>query len=233
MARTPPYSGPVSSWGPPVYCKRTGGQCGTGISVAASATGPAGPWNITYGIVKFSATNPGAPIFAKDGSLIMAYKTWAKAGRCIGIVSAPRWDAFPYDGFPVAPHTAASCIGAAQQLEDPSNLWRNRRGVVHMLFHERAWGGGAASFDGGATWDYNGTRVAYPYTVEVEDGSTIDCIKREEPKVLVEDGVPTLLITQCMLGAELPPTAPSKQFPAGEAQHLTRVIMQPINTRPK
>ena len=102
-----------------------------------------------------------------------------------------------------------------------------------MLFHEQAWGGAAASFDGGATWDYNTTRVAYSYTVEVEDGSFINCTKREEPKVLVEDNAPVLLITQCMLGAELPPTAPSKQFPAGEAQHLTRVIMQPVNRRSK
>ena len=51
--------------------------------------------------------------------------------------------------------------------------------------------------------------------------------------MLIADGAPVLLITQCMLGAELPPTAPSKQYPAGEAQHLTRVVMQPINRRSK
>ena len=34
---------------------------------------------------------------------------------------------------------------------------------------------------------------------------------------------------QCTLGVALPPTAPTKAHPAGEAQYLTRTIMQPIN----
>ena len=101
-----------------------------------------------------------------------------------------------------------------------------------MLFHEDAWGGAAASADGGATWDYITNRVAYNYTVPLEGGDVIPCVSREEPKVLLDaNGRPALLITQCMLATRLPNTAPTPQFPQGEAQHLTRTVMQPINTQ--
>lgn len=48
--------------------------------------------------------------------------------------------------------------------------------------------------------------------------------------MLNADGVPAMLVTQCMLPLELPPTRPTTHYPEGELQHLTRIIMQPINT---
>ena len=114
-----------------------------------------------------------------------------------------------------------------------------------MLFHQgtsqspnasssallSAFGVGTASADGGTRWDFNGTRVAYEYDVGYEDGSVVKCTHREEPKVLLDaEGQPTMLITQCTLPAELPNTAPTKAYPSGEAQYLTRTVMQPINS---
>lgn len=46
--------------------------------------------------------------------------------------------------------------------------------------------------------------------------------------LLGEDGQPTMLITVCRLLDKLPNTAPCPSFPSGEAQYVTRVVMQPI-----
>jgi hypothetical protein len=65
--------------------------------------------------------------------------------------------------------------------------------------------------------------------VEYEDGSKLVCVKREEPKVLLDgDGQPTMLITVCRLPDKLPNAAPCPSFAAGEPQYVTRVVMQPI-----
>ena len=70
--------------------------------------------------------------------------------------------------------------------------------------------------------------------VDVDDGSVLHCSHREEPKVLLgADGQPTMLITQCTLPQALPNTVPTPAFPRGEGQHVTRVVMQPINTERK
>eukprot|EP00041_Stephanoeca_diplocostata_P017854 m.367915 g.367915 ORF g.367915 m.367915 type:complete len:802 (-) comp20839_c0_seq2:64-2469(-) len=225
-------TGPVSTWKPPVYCNASQYDCDTGISLA-HATSLSGPWSVIYDVVNFSSTNPGAPVFAPNGSLIMAYKTWTKDGRCIGIVAADSWKNFPYRSFPISPHTVDSCVGSAVDIEDPSNLWRDLRGNVHMLFHEHGYGGAAASVDGITAWDYNTSRRAYDYDVEYEDGTTVPCTHREEPKVLLnaEASQPLFLITQCTLPTRLPNTCPSPQHPTGEPQYVTRIIMQPINTQ--
>eukprot|EP01047_Picozoa_sp_COSAG01_P108055 COSAG01_NODE_37010_length_509_cov_3.070732_1_plen_137_part_10 len=134
---------------------------------------------------------------------------------------ASSWKAWPYQR---APGTA-QCIGVGRNLEDPSNLWRDSRGAIHVLFHQgcgsstsggcsstkgalTAYGGGAGSADG-KSWDYNLTRVAYEYDVDMDDGSVLHCSHREEPKVLLgADGQPTMLITQCTLPQALPNTVP-------------------------
>jgi hypothetical protein len=246
-------TGPVDQWGPPVYCSTTGKQCATGVSLAYSRN-LSGPWTIKYDVVSASATNPGAPIFHSDGSLLMAYKTWTKGGgtsmhadiKCIGMLSARSWKSWPYQRAP-----GPQCIGVGRNLEDPSNLWRDSRGAIHVLFHQgcgsstsggcgsadgalAAYGGSAGSVDG-KTWDYNLTRVAYEYNVGVDDGSVLHCSHREEPKVLLDSstGLPSMLITQCTLPQPLPSSAPTPAFPKGEGQHITRVVMQPINTKRK
>ena len=102
------------------YCSAKAGQCDTGVHLAWS-TSLSGPWEYQYNVLNFSCTNPDAPVFNSNGSLLMAYKTWGKQGKIIGTVVAPSWRAWPY--------TQAAFIGAAPHLEDPSNLWRDERGV--------------------------------------------------------------------------------------------------------
>lgn len=240
-------SGPVESWGPPIYCSATGKQCKTGVSLAYSRS-LSGPWTIQYDVINFSCTNPGAPVFFQNGSLLMAYKTWSKGGKCISLVQANNWSSWPYKQAPVAGQDPSNskCIGVGRNLEDPSNLWRDQRETLHLLFHQgtsqtstdptaslRAYGGSASSTDDGVHWDYNISRVAYEYTVVYEDGKVLRCSHREEPKLLLDrNGLPTMLINQCTVPGKLPNTAPSHAFPHGETQYITRTVMQPINSKP-
>lgn len=223
-------SGSVAQWGPPIYCSSSGEQCGTGISLAYSSS-LAGPWTVKYGVIGFRATNPGAPVFGPGGAMVMGYKTWAKGGRCIGVVSAPSWRAWPYDTFPTGGMDA--CVVLATDAEDPSNLWRSPRGELRLLYHDSGFGGVAGSSDGGRSWIHsNRSTAAYQYPVQYADGSVLQCTHREEPKVLLsETGAPVLLITQCTTPAEMPNTAPTKAFPAGEKQYATRTVMQPIRAQ--
>eukprot|EP00936_MAST-01D_sp_MAST-1D-sp1_P001429 g1429.t1 len=245
-------AGAVDSWGAPTYCSASGQQCATGISLA-HAPSLSGPWTLEYDVVKgVSCTNPGAPVFdgfAADGSLLMAYKTWTKAGRCIGLVSASAWDAFPYDTFPLG--GGGVCLGAAPDLEDPSNLWMDARGTVHMLLHTNGYGSAAhaappvpapaaaARSLAGRVWAWNATARSYEYVIEYEDGTVLPCALREEPKVVLDpaSGLPSALINVCRLdgpggtGQELPKTAPTAAWPQGEAQHISMTVMQPINTQ--
>ena len=107
---------PASAWGAPHYCKNGSSanmQCAQGISLAHSKT-LAGPWSIQMDVVKFWATNPGAPIFRATASavnngsssapttsrMLMAYKTATVIDgammRCIGALTADNWTAWPY-----------------------------------------------------------------------------------------------------------------------------------------
>lgn len=199
-----------------------------------------GPWTIQYDVVGgVGCTNPGAPVFGvvdsnNSDSLLMGYKTWTKQGRCVGVVSATHWRDWPYDTFPLG--AGDKCIGVAPQIEDPSNLWQDKRGTVHLLVHENAYGSSAHTVDGGKSWDFDYTREVYPYKVEYSDGTALVCAKREEPKVLIDTttGLPIMLATLCRVDEDgkpmLPPTSPTKQWPKGEPQHTTQVVMQPINT---
>ena len=105
------------------------------------------------------------------------------------------------------------------------------------------YGGAAHSADNGSTWVYatkywsglgwtNNTRtsVAYDYDVLFTDGTTLGCIRREEPKLLIEGGLPTALITQCTVASRGRTEGPyPKAHPNGEVQWLTRLVVQPIN----
>lgn len=117
-------SGPVADWSPAIYCSASGKQCGTGVSLAYSSS-LNGPWRIQYDVIKFSCTNPGAPVFTANGSLLMAYKTWGKAGKCISLVEASSWRDWPYSQVHVADSFSSdpNCVGVGRNLEDPSNLW--------------------------------------------------------------------------------------------------------------
>jgi hypothetical protein len=211
-------------------------QCAQGISLAHSKT-LAGLWAIQMDVVKFWATDPGAPIFRADGNastMLMAYKTATVIDgtmmRCVSALTVENWSAWLYDHSPLGAPNA--CIGADPHPEDPSNLWEHRRGNVHFLTHNNGWGGAAASPDFGRSWHFNISRLSYDYEVEFEDGSKLVCVKREEPKVLLgQDGQPTVLITVCRLPDQLPNTALCPSYPSGEPHYVTRVVMQPIGSK--
>ena len=104
------------------------------------------------------------------------------------------------------------------------------------------YGGTVHSADNGTSWMYStpywqglgwkeGTRstVAYTYEVAMKDGSTIDCIRREEPKLLLgDDGQPEALITQCSMMplGQSPPDANGHSY---GTQWSTQLVVQPIN----
>lgn len=105
--------------------------------------------------------------------------------------------------------------------------------------------GGAAHSQNGTKWIYSTkywqglgwspetrSAVAYEYEVQMDDGTTLNCIRREEPKLLIEAGEPTALITQCTvipLGHTLPPYPP--HMPTGEVMWSTVLVVQPINVK--
>ena len=110
------------------------------------------------------------------------------------------------------------------------------------------YGGAAHSSNNGSTWIYatnywegsgwlggNRSAVAYSYTVLMDDGSTTECIRREEPKLLIEDGEPAALVTQCSvaaLGHTPPGHTPRTNLPDGEVEWSTVLVVQPINRAP-
>ena len=126
--------------------------------------------------------------------------------------------------------STASCKHPRQGGVDASNTSCGYGGAAHSLdgnqwlYATRYWQG--------VGWR-NGTfsSVAYEYEVEMNDGTVMDCIRREEPKLLIENGEPTALITLCSvvaLGHTQPPYPHNE--PHGEPLWSTNVVVQPIST---
>ena len=284
-----------SEWGPPRYCTRAE-RCDdlTGLHLAHSKS-INGPWTVQLNIVDKSiagATNPGV-IFLADGTTVLTFKggaTWpAETALCpkascrsIGVVFAPKWNAWPYKKFlsTGASNGGGRYYGGGEVLEDPSNGYADTtRGALHTLFHQGlpasqpgssklgataptpsgckhgpingvpasntscGFGGAAHSADNGTTWTYansywtgggwlggNKSSFVYAYEALLDDDSTIECQRREEPKLLIEGGEPTALISQCSVKA-LGTMLPTKAHPKGEVEWSTVLIVQPINAQ--
>ena len=228
-----------------------------GISLAYSKS-LSGPWTIRYDVITVPASNPGGPLFMEDGSLMLPFQSWPKATpcqdpACITIVTAKSWDDFPYSTYPLGngdgyssdrsscierwPCNSSACAkfeGHALygSVEDPSNIWRDKRGNLHVLMHQAHKGGRAWSEDLGRSWHYAYNTTSYPFSPTVDDGSEIDCLlspgsSRGEPRVLLDQktGLPSVLSTVCFRG-DGPPAAAG-----GERQFWSRILLQRINTR--
>ena len=229
--------GPASSWGPPIdiqnsttKCKSGKGHVSMGISLAYSKSLD-GPWTYEEDVITVPASNPGGPVFFANGSLMLPFQTWPPAApcttpSCITVVTSPHWKNWPYSTFPLGePGTAGHCIerqdpARGGAVEDPSNIWRDQRGTLHVLMHEKSFGSRAWSTDGGTSWAYDYSNIAYPYSATTSNGSSISCASgREEPRVLLDpkSGQPTALATLCQKGGgPLPNT------------HYTRVLIQKL-----
>ena len=91
----------------------------------------------------------------KNGSLLMPFQTWlpnkpCTRPACITVVSAPSWRAWPYSTYPLGlpGNSSQNCVeredpGHPGSVEDPSNIWRDARGRLHMLMHKHVHGGRA------------------------------------------------------------------------------------------
>jgi hypothetical protein len=183
--------------------------------------------------------------------MLLPFQTWrpkypCTAPSCITFVTAKHWRDWPYDTYPLGlpGNSSASCIERQSMshhgsVEDPSNMWQDKRGRIHVLMHQSGNGGRAWSGDGGQSWQYNYSWESYPYDVELSDGGRIDCHSgREEPRVLLDPttGLPSVLANLCKPGggpgAGPGTTAPTAKFPHGEKQLWTRIVLQRINTDP-
>ena len=126
--------------------------------------------------------------------------------------------------------------------ESTASCKHGREGGVAASNSSCGYGGAAHSVNGsewiyatdrwtGLGWkDKTRSAVAYEYAVAMDDGTTIECIRREEPKLLIEDGEPTALVTQCsVLPLGLTPPPYPKNMPKAEVQWSTVLVVQPIN----
>ena len=107
----------------------------------------------------------------------------------------------------------------AQSGEAPVGCDHKAEGGVPASNSSCGYGGAAHSINGtewvyatkywrGLGWSSGSqSAVSYTYEVEMDDGSVINCIRREEPKMLIEEGEPSALITQCSV-APIGHTAP-------------------------
>ena len=246
-------TGPASatSWGPPAYQptgrpypggKACGGPHGEamGLSLAYSKN-LSGPWTIKYDVISVPATNPGGPVFLGNGTLLLPFQTWLPTHECtkptcITIVSAPSWDAFPYRTCPLGTPglDRSTCIeqyDGPLSVEDPSNVWRDKRGNLHVLMHQAHTGGRAWIDDNGSTWHYNYNITSYSFAPALSDGTRIDCAStpgssRGEPRVLLNPrtGLPTALSTVCFQN-----NGPALRAQGGEKQFWSRILLQRIN----
>lgn len=109
----------------------------------------------------------------------------------------------PYTSFNATEHVCQAGSRGLLAQEDPV-VWQGKDGRFRMLIHQfdcrtlRAWGavGGYAISKTDnifGEWDYDYKLAGYNATVQLANGRTVTVARRERPKVLLEDGVPTVL----------------------------------------
>lgn len=242
----------VFPWNKSVTCASPGAGEPFGISLAYTKNLSHGPWRYQENVISVPASNPGGPFFLRNGTMLMPFQTWrpghpCTTPTCISIVSAPSWDAWPYHTYPLGPSpggNASSCIEQYNastidpatgkrrggSVEDPSQIWRDHRGTLHLLMHQAHNGGRAYSTDDGNTWHYNYSAQAYSFRPKVSDGTVVDCLltassSRGEPRLLLDrkTGKPTALSTVCYRG-----DGPGRAAD-GQRQFWSRILLQKIN----
>jgi hypothetical protein len=162
----------MRSWGHPTVnpeehnCSKT-----LGISLAYSTDLTS--WKYQYNVISVPASNPGGPVFLKSG-MLMPFQTWPPGApctkpSCITYVTAESWRDWPYNTYPLGEpgKSRRNCIEQQNvsnpgSVEDPSNIWRDERGTLHVLMHEATFGSRAWSRDG-LSWSYAYQNRAYPY----------------------------------------------------------------------
>lgn len=209
-------SNDTSTWEKPVVHKP--GNCATYLNVSlAYSTSLSGPWEYVKNVLGWPASNPGGPLFLPNGTMMLPFQSWppgtpCSKPSCITFATARHWREWPYNTFPLGEpgSVRSACIeqqnvSRSASVEDPSNIWRDVRGTIHLLMHEATFGSRAWSFDDGASWHYSYDNIAYPYAANRTDGSSISCEGREEPRLLLDPktGQPTVFASLCRKGRPL------------------------------
>jgi len=84
-------------------------------------------------------------------------------------------------------------------IEDPSNGFMDKRGIVHYIVHVGNNKGGSLHSKDGVSWFYNFSKfIAFPNYISYRDGTNLTLQTRQEPKLLLDsEGQPTHLICVC------------------------------------
>ena len=169
-----------------------------------TAPSPLGPWALTQrGSCPASAPDavPGCPASgndlnpsvaqAADGSLLMVWRSINRGTAGVSYLctaTAPGWGApWAYSTSNIFPQAAGI------HIEDPF-LWRDTAtGTWHLLAHADADGSqhGAAGIHGfsrdGLSWGLSPGN-AYGAEVQLVNGTSVGCRRRERPKLILQDG---------------------------------------------
>jgi hypothetical protein len=164
---------------------KTGTKCGLvpGFSPAVRILRqPAGnvsaPWTALGQDLGKGDINPSPYVFS-NGSAMLLWRTWPE----IHLARAKRWDDLPYDLL----DTAALFPGLdTHGTEDPSNVWADAWGGLHVVFHDHMMGGSHAFADPeGKNWRFSGN-PCYSPQVEYADGRVEVLQRRERPHVVLD-----------------------------------------------
>eukprot|EP00039_Didymoeca_costata_P002227 m.58391 g.58391 ORF g.58391 m.58391 type:complete len:368 (+) comp11179_c0_seq1:465-1568(+) len=179
---------PNCTSGGPTWSNNTfGDHSGRRIGVALSDN-LNGPWQRLsaplFGPCKtcwdsLDVSNP-APIFLKNGSIVMLYKGRGKV-QAIGLAFAPSID---------GPFTRNVSNMPAENIpgEDPWGWVDEDTGIIHTLTHD----GNGATSAGGHAWTMDGVHwteaeMAYTGVIEWSDKPTTTLFRRERPQILLSD----------------------------------------------
>eukprot|EP00039_Didymoeca_costata_P004535 m.73987 g.73987 ORF g.73987 m.73987 type:complete len:431 (+) comp12442_c0_seq2:33-1325(+) len=183
------------------------------------ASSPEGPWKgLQISIPDFPTNwtmnnwNPAPVIDPKTGSVrVMGHTDWGPwAGETI--LEAPSWKG-PYRA------VGGDLMDHCDYCEEDPFMWKDKRGNWHVLYHRMfdpagpldpnwgkydgswvrpkspvpspGWCGGHAFSRDGINWS-PWTRC-YNTSVTLTNGTTVEFLRRERPKLLIQDGVPTHL----------------------------------------
>lgn len=146
------------------------------------------------------ADNPGPVIVNNNNSILMAYRGAFDTG--VGLVSASKWDQDPY----IRDDNGNLLFPGVNGLEDPF-IWKSSMGY-HMLLHsfnqpQNTDVGTIAWSVDGFNWTLNAKgEGVYGHILSYQDGTTLTCTRREEPKLLfdVAKNIPIYLANVCYYG---------------------------------
>ena len=132
---------------------------------------------------------------------------------------AEHWSAVPYN----MSDTATIFPGLdGHGIEDPSNIWADTRGNLHVVFHDHMAGGGHAFSRTGRTWQYSSDPAYTPAVVFEGSDTPVFLQRRERPHIVLD---PKTLVPTHLSNGVQPPGKPA----SGMLNDYTYTLIQPIS----